>query len=142
MEALPDLKPGDKVTVRDIWETSDIPQYAKFIGKVGIVHTVRDNQFAAEDKKRLVTIDFGSDRAVMYAYRLKKVEDAPMSGRFSTFYIIWNPASNKPPTRQFDSYSEAAKVAEKMVIQHGGQFHVLKSVSTAERSEVTITLHE
>lgn len=45
------------------------------------------------------------------------------------FYILWNPEGQRPPTRKFDSYDEAAEVAQAMQLRIGvGTMYILKAV--------------
>jgi hypothetical protein len=49
-----------------------------------------------------------------------------------TFWIIWNPQSGRPPTRQFAKEEEAFRVAESMASRHPGErFFVMKAVGFA-----------
>lgn len=48
------------------------------------------------------------------------------------FFIIWNPTHPYPPKVRFDSYEQAAKVAERMAEQNvGEEFYVLETVARA-----------
>lgn len=46
-------------------------------------------------------------------------------------WIIWSPASDKPPTRVFSSRIEAFDVAKIMAMKFGGTFHVCRLVGEA-----------
>lgn len=50
-----------------------------------------------------------------------------MKETFETFYILWNPVSQLPPTVQFDSLEEARQAATVMALRHREQFYVMKS---------------
>lgn len=47
------------------------------------------------------------------------------------FYILWNPAGHTPPTKQFETYEEAARVAEAMQKRIGlGTMYILQAVQS------------
>ncbi len=50
-----------------------------------------------------------------------------MKDTFETFYILWNPVSQLPPTVRFDSLEEARQAATVMALRHREQFYVMKS---------------
>lgn len=54
-------------------------------------------------------------------------------------YILWNPESQLPPTRTFDSITEAVEVAESMARKHAPQtFHVCKIVGYSRISTAPV----
>jgi hypothetical protein len=59
----------------------------------------------------------------------KKLNKAntPKEAKLPKFWILWGPASHKPPTKRFHSRKHAEDVAEIMVNKHGGEFYVMES---------------
>lgn len=47
------------------------------------------------------------------------------------FWLLWNPQGHTPPTKRFDSYDEAANVAEAMQKRIGvGTMYILRAVQS------------
>lgn len=52
------------------------------------------------------------------------------------FYILWNPQGQTPPTKRFDTYEEAADVAEAMQRRIGlGMMYILEAVQSVTVSQ-------
>lgn len=49
-----------------------------------------------------------------------------------SFWILWQPNSNKPPTVKFHNYTEAEKAASTMATAHGVPFYVMRASALVE----------
>ena len=48
-----------------------------------------------------------------------------------TFWLLWNPEGRTPPTKRFDTFEEAAAVAENMQKRIGvGTMYIMKTVQS------------
>lgn len=55
-----------------------------------------------------------------------------------TFFILWNPDGRTPPTARFETYEEAAKVAEAMQKRIGvGTMYIMQAMAA-----VSLTLKQ
>lgn len=52
-----------------------------------------------------------------------------------SFFILWNPFSDLPPTARFSTRKQAAEAARRMAAVHGGTFYVCKAQGMARRIE-------
>lgn len=55
------------------------------------------------------------------------------------FWILWNPASPKPPTYRFPTEEAAKDVAEKMATQFREEFFVCEAKSSSKISLPVVT---
>lgn len=56
------------------------------------------------------------------------------------FFMVWREGSNSStPTYRHTTYQSALNEAERLARLHGGKFHVLMHVATAEKMDVKIT---
>lgn len=57
------------------------------------------------------------------------------------FFMVWN-ESGHAPTYKHPTLESAKQEAERLTRRHGGEFHVLKSLASVKRNDVTWTDHE
>lgn len=56
------------------------------------------------------------------------------------FYLVWKEGSNgHTPTYRHGSYPSAKRECERLTREHGGKFHILAHIATAEKTDVTFT---